>query len=128
MQKIQFTTNYKVLLSHASVLKFILTFYAWGTYCDQFPSPLLRSQGHWFISTNGRYSLTDHHRETSLVCRHQLTHQDPGLRPKLPTPPPSPPLWVSFNQAIRIKVTKFQQFPLMLKIRLAWFSINWCPV
>lgn len=32
--------------------QFILIFYIPRTYCDQFPSPLLRSQGHWFNSTN----------------------------------------------------------------------------
>ena len=42
--------------------------------------------------------------------------------PTLDTPFP-----FSFNQAVRLKVTELQQFPLTFKIRLAWFPINQGP-
>ena len=37
------------------------------------------------------------------------------------------PFQFSFNQAVRLKVTELQQFPLTFKIRLAWFPINQGP-
>ena len=50
-------TDYKVFLSHTSpgsLSEFFFTFRELN--CDQFPSPIPKSQEHWFISTDDNIS------------------------------------------------------------------------